>query len=228
MHPSLRILAVMLFIPLVAHGGWLVALLGAFGVALLLTGTGRAGWARFLGMNRRLRWFHLSILLLFGWFTPGRELLPMAGSLSPTAEGLLVGAGRVLILAMVVGAVVWLLERSSRQDLIAGLLWLTCPLAWFGFPRERFAVRLTLVLETVPQVQPIVTEARQAGESQGAKDWPSRARSLFDRVIERAESAPCEPIEIEPGRPPSVRDWGVLVLMFTPLLVLMLWEILRV
>lgn len=218
----------MLFIPLVAHGGWLVALVGAFGIALLLAGTGRAGLARFLGMNRRLRWFYLSIVLLFGWFTPGRELLPLLGALSPTAEGMMTGAGRVLVLALVVGAVVWLLERSSRQELIAGLLWLTRPLAWLGFPRQRFAVRLTLVLETVPQVQPMVAEARQAGESQGSKDWPSRARSLFERVIERAESAPCEPIEIEPGRPPGIRDWGVLVLMFTPLLVLLLWEILRV
>jgi energy-coupling factor transport system permease protein len=225
MHPSLRILAVMIFIPLVAHGGWLVAMVGASGVALLLSGTGRTGWARFLGMNRRLRWFYVSIVLLFGWFTPGRELLPITGFLSPTTEGLLAGAGRVTVLAMVVGAVVWLLERSSRHDLIAGLLWLTRPLAWLGFPRERFAVRLTLVLETVPQVQPMVSEARQVEQAQGAQDWANRARGLFERIVDKAESASCESIEVDPGRPPGLRDWCALALLFSPLLGLMIWQL---
>jgi energy-coupling factor transport system permease protein len=223
MHPALRILALILFIPCVAHGGWLAALAGALGVIVLLSRIGRPAWGRFVVMNRRLRWFYLSILLLFGWFTPGQALWSAAGFLSPTYEGLLLGMGRASILAVVVGAVVWLLERSSREDLVSGLLWLTAPLQCLGFPRERFAVRLALVLETVPQVQPLVAEARQSREGADRQQWAARARGLFEQVLERAESAPCEPLEIREGSPPGVRHWLVLGVWMLPLLILALW-----
>jgi energy-coupling factor transporter transmembrane protein EcfT len=224
MHPALRVLGVMLFIPVVAHGGLLAGLGAGAGVAVLLTGIGSTAWRRCLDLNRRLRWFFVSIILLYGWFTPGRELLPAAGSLSPTLEGLLLGLGRALILAIIVGAVVWLLARSSREELVGAILWLTAPLARLGFPRERFAVRLVLTLEVVPRLHPLVAEARDAGPGAGDMTWAGRARALLDRVIQQATEASPGPMEISmPGRPPW-HHWLMLCVVLAPLFALALWR----
>lgn len=227
MHPALRILGLILFIPLVAHGGLLTGIAGALGVAALLVGVGAAGWRHWLAMNRRLRWFYVSILVLFGWFTPGAELLPALGALSPSREGLLLGLGRVMILAIVVGAVVWLLARSPREEIVAGLLWLTAPFALVGFPRERFAVRLALTLETVPRLQPIVAEAGRAAPDVGRTQWAGRARGLLDRVIRSAEAASCEPMEIPAASSPPWHHWLLLLACLAPILALSLWPPLR-
>jgi hypothetical protein len=223
MHPALRILALILFIPLVAHGGLLTGIAGALGVAVLLLGVGAAGWRHWLAMNRRLRWFYVSILVLFGWFTPGAELLPALGALSPSREGLLLGGGRVMVLAIVVGAVVWLLARSPREEIVAGLLWLTAPFGRVGFPRERFAVRLALTLETVPRLQPLVAEAGKTGSGEGWSHWAGRARGLLDRVIRSAEAAPRKPIEVPAASSPPWHQWLVLVACLSPLFALSLW-----
>jgi hypothetical protein len=227
MHPALRILGLILFIPLVAHGGLLTGIAGALGVAALLLGVGAAGWRHWLAMNRRLRWFYVSILVLFGWFTPGAELLPALGALSPSREGLFLGLGRVMILAIVVGAVVWLLARSPREEIVAGLLWLTAPFAPVGFPRERFAVRLALTLETVPRLQPIVAEAGRAAPDEGQTQWAARARGLLDRVIRSAEAAPCEPMEIPVASSPPWHHWLLLFACLAPIFALSLWPPLR-
>jgi energy-coupling factor transporter transmembrane protein EcfT len=223
MHPALRILALILFIPLVAHGGLLTGIVGALGVAVLLLGVGASAWRHWLAMNRRLRWFYVSILVLFGWFTPGAELLPALGALSPSREGLLLGLGRVMILAIVVGAVVWLLARSPREEIVAGLLWLTAPFGRVGFPSERFAVRLALTLETVPRLQPIVAEAAKAGPGEGQLQWAGRARGLLDKVVGTAEAAPCEPMELPPASSPPWHHWLVLAACLSPLFALSLW-----
>lgn len=224
MHPALRILGLILFIPMLVHGGLLAGVAGACGVAGLLTSTGRTGWLRWLSMNRRLRWFYISIIVLFGWFTPGKALVPEAASLSPTTEGLLLGLGRVVVLAVVVGAVVWLLERSRREELVSGLLWLTGPFAGLGFPRERFAVRLALTLETVPRLQPLLAEVRQAPPQAGRTAWAGRARALLERVIREAGDAPCGPMEIRLPAPPRLLDWLILCLWLAPLAGLALWR----
>ena len=224
MHPALRILGVILFIPLVARGGILSGVVAALGVTVLLSGLGREAWRRCYELNRRLRWLFLSIILLYGWFTPGRELLPVAGMFSPSLEGLLEGLVRAAVLVIVVGAVVWLLTRSTREELVAGLLWLTAPLARAGFPSERFAVRLALTLETVPRLQPMVAEARAATGDAGHASWPGQASALLERVVERAREAPLSPLEIRmPGRPPW-RHWLILCVWLSPLLVLALWR----
>jgi energy-coupling factor transport system permease protein len=50
---------------------------------------------RLLVMLKRLRWLMLAIVLVYGWWTPGAALFPVAGVLSPTVEGLQLGLIRM-------------------------------------------------------------------------------------------------------------------------------------
>lgn len=110
-------------------------------------------------MLRRVRWLLLAILILYGWYMPGTPLLPEWGSLSPTREGLQQGMLRVTALCGIVAAVYLLLTTTSRGELVAGLLWFGRPLRRLGVDDRRFAVRLVLALEAVPQVQDIARAA---------------------------------------------------------------------
>jgi energy-coupling factor transporter transmembrane protein EcfT len=224
MHPALRILGVMIFIPLVAHGGLLTGLVAALGLAVSLSCLGTHALQRWLQINRRLRWFFFSIIILYGWFTPGRDLIPAFAALSPTVEGVVFGIGRAAVLAVVVGAVVWLLARTPREELVGGLLWLTAPLDPLGFPRERFAVRLVLTLETVPKLQPLVVDARGAGAGNGPDAWAKRARMLLDRVLVEARETPLGSMEISLPDRPRAGHWLRLCAILAPLVVLAVWR----
>ncbi|MCG5495306.1 energy-coupling factor transporter transmembrane protein EcfT [Ectothiorhodospira variabilis] len=226
MHPATKILGVILFILCVARANPAVIAGGCCWVALGLWHVGREGVDRFLTMVGRLKWFFLSIILVFGWFTPGTPLLALAPELSPSREGLLLGLQRSLVLVLAVGAVVWLLETTRRDDLVKGLLWLTRPLAILGFPRERFAVRLVLTLEALPRVGLLAREARDRpreaprGVAERLQGLGERAAGLFQGVLHQAQQAPLEPIHLAPVAAPGWRDWLGMALVILPLMAL--------
>lgn len=228
MHPAVQILGVILFIACVAQGGWPVLTAGGALVAAALARLGGGGVRRFVAMALRLKWFFLSIVLVFGWFTPGLSLAPALGLLSPSVTGVLQGLERALVLLLAVGAVVWLLEGTSRERLVQGLLWLTRPLARLAFPRERFAVRLVLTLEALPQVRLLAAEAAAGGAQQAGgprlrlRRLGDRAADLFIRVQEAAEQAPLEPIHLPPEASPAPRHWLALAGVILPLALLAL------
>ncbi|MBK1673823.1 hypothetical protein CKO35_11000 [Ectothiorhodospira shaposhnikovii] len=222
MHPALKILGVILFILCVAQAGWIVLGVGGGLAVAALAATGPAGVSQFWNMSRRLKWFFLSIILVFGWFTPGAPLLDWAGSWSPAREGLMMGLQRTLVLVLAVAAVVWLLQATSRESLVRGLLWLTRPLAPLGLPRERFAVRLVLTLEALPQVRILAAAGRPGflpeGRMARLRGLGHRATGLFREVLEQAEKAPLEPIRLDPLPPPGLLQWLVLCLILLPLI----------
>ncbi|SFM66637.1 energy-coupling factor transport system permease protein [Ectothiorhodospira mobilis] len=227
MHPAVRILGVILYIACVAQGGWPVLMAGGALVAAALARLGPPGLRRFAAMAARLKWFFLSIVLVFGWFTPGLPLAPGLGPLSPSVTGVLQGLERTLVLLLAVGAVVWLLQGTSRERLVQGLLWLTRPLARLAFPRERFAVRLVLTLEALPQVRLLAAEAATSGAQAGGprqrlRRLGDRAADLFHRVLQAAEEAPLDPIRLPSEAPPAPRHWLALALVILPLALLAL------
>ncbi len=136
-------------------GLWVIAL-GSAGFAL-----SRARW-HFLIILRRSRWLLLTMLVLFGWMTPGTPSpgLPMA-----TQEGLVLAAEHVARLLLAIATVAVLLTRLSAAELVSGLRSLLAPLAPLGGFRNRLAVRLMLTLEAVESARhgddnPSMTVAR--------------------------------------------------------------------
>lgn len=208
MHPAIRIVMLVVFAGLLAQGG-LPRLLLSVALLAILYGAMRAVDLAVLGqMLKRMRWLFASLAVVYLWFTPGDPLIPALGTVSPTVEGLRAGALRVGLLIVLVAAVNLLLQSTSREQLLVGLYWLARPLQWLGFSRERLAVRMVLVLETVPHLQSLLRNrkpelrgkpaVRRAGET---------AAQYFEAALEKAERAPCGTIEIAEGCRPPVYQW---------------------
>ncbi|MBN8764671.1 MAG: hypothetical protein J0J02_13195 [Thiobacillus sp.] len=98
---------------------------------------------------RRTRWLMAVLLVTYAYTLPGILLWPSLEWASPTMEGLLQGTLRVGRLALMIIGLAVLLASTPRARLIYGLYGLARPLAWLGFDRRAFAVRLGLTLDYV-------------------------------------------------------------------------------
>lgn len=120
--------------------------------ALLLSGAVLSAAAlklsagRFVILLRRTRWIMLSLLLIYGYATPGTALWMQGGVFSPTNEGLLDGLLQLCRLVFALAGLSIVLGTLSRQQLVGGLYVLAWPLRYIGLSRERIAVRLALTL----------------------------------------------------------------------------------
>lgn len=92
---------------------------------------------------RRSRWLLLTMLVMFGWLTPGT---PLPGIPGASQEGLLLAADNIARLLIALSALSMLLKALDSPKLVAGMRSLLAPIAFLGFPRDRIAVRLALTL----------------------------------------------------------------------------------
>lgn len=95
---------------------------------------------------RRSRWLLLTMLVMFGWLTPGTPLPAIPGA---TQEGLLLAADYIARLFAALATLALLLKALDPPKLVAGMRSLLAPLALLGLSRDRIAVRLALTLEEV-------------------------------------------------------------------------------
>ena len=91
----------------------------------------------------------LVLLLTYALTVPGMPIAAGWGSWSPTQEGLLAGAVRVLRLSLMLIGLAVLLVSTARERLIYGLYVLLRPGECFGVDRRALAVRLGLTLEYI-------------------------------------------------------------------------------
>lgn len=95
---------------------------------------------------RRSRWLLLTVLVMFGWLTPGTSLPGVPGA---TQEGLLLAADYVARLLIALATLALLLKALAPAQLVAGLRSLLAAIALPGPSRDRIAVRLALTLQEV-------------------------------------------------------------------------------
>jgi len=219
MHPAIKIILFLIYGAAVAFGDALSLLAGAVLVLILYLPGPRERLVLALRMLRRMRWFFLSIAVVYLLFTPGR-LLFSAWPWGPTVEGVTGGGQRIASLMLIVFAVNLLLRTTPRPALISAILWCLTPLSWVGLPRERLAVRIALTLDAVDSVQ-VIYRHRPRDDGHGEKpaaDIPpaglkarlwrigATAQRLVLAVIEEAESVPAPAIEVpRPSNPPWVQ-----------------------
>ena len=133
-------------------------------------------------LARKLRWFFLSIVILYFWFYPGTDLLPSLGRFSPSVEGVNQAALRISSLLVVISYSGFLLLLTSRDDLVSGIQYLLSPLGFIGIDSQRFALRLGLVLSIVPQMS-------EQQHLPGEKKKINNVSELIDRAADMIKSA---------------------------------------
>lgn len=173
LHPAtLLLLWMVLAILAQAMHGWALMLVTGLCVVLALFWSA----ARFLNLLRRTRWILLSLLFLYAYVTPGEAIFAQLGGISPVREGVQEGGWQLLRLLMLLAGLSLLLEKLSREELIAALHALLYPLRPLGVNRERIAVRLALTLHYAEQQL-----------QQSAPDWQAVQRWLDHRQAETTQ-----------------------------------------
>jgi hypothetical protein len=216
MHAAIKIVSFMVFGAAVALGNAQNLLLGLLLVLpLYLLGGAHLGHA--IKMLRRLRWLFLSILIIYLFFTPG-QLVFAEVSWGPTYEGLAQGGQRIAALVLLVAAVNWLINSTSQEAFLAAVLWCLQPLARFGFPHERLAVRITLTLEAVGAVRSAYRhESREQpsfpGEQARLFAIVQTAHRLYQKVVTEAQTAPIREIVLPAQSRPPLGQWFIPVLL---------------
>jgi hypothetical protein len=105
----------------------------------------------------------LTMLLMFGWLTPGTPVPLVPGA---SEEGLLLAAASLARLFIALSTVALILKALSVPELVAGMRSLLAPLALLNISRDRIAVRLALTLNEV--------EASRQGENGASASQPSQ------------------------------------------------------
>ncbi len=158
-----RILSLALLTILVNTQGWFGLLIFLIPLVFLYYKNPKPG-KQIVLLARRLRWFFLSIVILYFWFYPGTELIPLLGRYSPTIEGINQAVLRISSLLVIISFSVFLLRLTPREEIISAIQLLLSPLAYLGIDCSRFALRLGLVLSIVPEMtsmQPLAQDKKK-------------------------------------------------------------------
>ena len=174
-HPASLILLGLAVLLAVSSRSGTALLLGALGLALASL---FAATAHFRLLLRRSRWLLLTMLVMFGWLTPGTPVPPIPGA---TQEGLLLAADNLARLLVALSTVALILNALSPPELVAGIRSLLAPLALLKVSRDRIAVRLALTLNEVEA-------SRNAGSDEatpavGALTLPASTIGVVDLVL---------------------------------------------
>lgn len=208
MHPVVALALVVATMACVAAGGWADIALAAVAVVLLWPFvTGLPAW-RLARTVWRLRFFYLSLIVLYGWISPGEPALPALGAFSPSLAGLVSALRYIAVLAVIAMTVQLLMAALSRDELVGALRWWLKPLGVLGLERDRVALRLILVAEVLPRLQALARETTGGTAAQrGPVAVTRRAAAVFERAVAEAETAPPPRIELPALRAPPARDW---------------------
>lgn len=148
MHPSLRILLLILLAVAIQFMGW--RLLAAVGVILVAM----AMYLHVVLLRKllyRSRWLLFTLLAIYAFTTPGEFLHGWDGAIAPTYEGITQGLLQAGRLAAMLAGLALLLGTTPRDALMGGIFWLLQPLRLCGVPAERFTARLWLTLHYAEQ-----------------------------------------------------------------------------
>ncbi len=210
-HPVFRIICFVILSLFLALGSVVQLGVATFCVVVVYAITANCNIPGLLQMLRRMRWFLLSILFVYAWLTPGTPLFGgvFDSSWQPSVEGLWQGGQRLLALILIIASVHWLLLVTRQNQLVGALYWLGSPLAVLGLPRERFAVRLALVLGRVVDVQKqVAAQIEQVDVDKcNIRSYAAVAADLVTGVVSQAEQSRCDVLEVDVADKPPLWQW---------------------
>lgn len=207
LHPGIKILSLILFAAGLPFAS-VVGLMGfsfVLGCAMLMGGSTQLQLA--LSILRRMRWLLLSLLVLYGWYTPGAPLIEFLGDWSPSAEGVRLGLIRIVSLLLIGLAVAWLLASTMMTDLIAGLIWFLAPGRWIGLPLDRLALRIALTMQAVGELREQPVSAPEGPSYSKIRILAETLFVRYEEVLYRAEQMAPQIIEVVLCGTPAWYHW---------------------
>ncbi len=233
MHPVIRILCFLIFCGFVAFGDLPTLLLASVIFVVPLVKPKLVNFLAYFQQLKRLKWFFLSILLVYAWLTPGHVIFPSFSVLSPSVEGLKLGFEHVFALMYIVFALHIFIKTIESDKLIAAILWCLQPLQWVGLPHKSLAIRISLILQVLDQVQIICVQPLQGVRANDPAigglqrllrrmdTIADRITDIFAKVIQGAKAMPMQAITSHFNQPlPPSFQWlypMILLLAFTAL-----------
>ena len=103
-------------------------------------------WQHALTMLLRLKWFFLSILVVYLFLSPA-EFDPF--SINYLSVSLLPALFRISVLVLILLAVNIFIKTTSKEEILSSLVWLFFPLKRLNINVDRFALRAVLTLEYI-------------------------------------------------------------------------------
>jgi energy-coupling factor transporter transmembrane protein EcfT len=232
MHPVIRIVTFLIFTLFVAFGGYSQLI---FSIVILGLFYGLAHshfpWRTSWQMLKRMRWLFLSMLVVYFWFTPGKEVFSALENFSPSWQGIQVGCLRIGSLVMIVTAVNIIIKSTSTELMTGGLLWLLAPLRYVGLPYERLALRIVLTFNMISEIQyefdllkraksdeRVVNNGEQQAASQKFFQRLDRlgvfGANLIGNILSRSQEIGSQPIELPAEPAPPVYQWILPFVLF--------------
>ena len=184
MHPAIRVFSVIIAIVFLTKPHWNIVLSILCLSLSFLMFKGSTLLLSSLKMLWRLKWLYLSILIVYGWFSPGEAIVTLDtidAAYIPTVEGLQVGALRVLVLVTIVSMVAGLLLSLERPQLVSAIIFLSKPLSIIGIDSSRFALLLVLTLDKVLVAETTMHE--MLSNNQERKGLLNKASSLLKDAL---------------------------------------------
>ena len=227
MHPVIRVICFLLLSGFVVFGGLYELALGLLVVSSVVLIKRFQSLELSLRIVRRMKWFFISILVVYLWFTPGTPILDIDIKGLPTVEGVSTGFLRVMSLVLIIFAVNYFVSAIARSSLVEAIVWLLVPVKWLGIDNGRVALRIALVLELIPRVQQIVLDVKQDYLEHGTaltnnqgKTMPANIKArlltasrlieqLFIRVVDEALNMPQERISLAGSSNPPTVQWSI-------------------
>jgi len=183
---------------------------------LLISGKeyGLAVWV----MCKRMKWFWLSLFVLYGWFIPGAPIIyveSISAMYIPSIEGLSAGGLRALALLSIVGAVVLMMKSTPREELIVSIMWLISPLRLLKIKTEQFSARLVLTLDMVTSTDNDIRAALNDSHKNGniITRGIDVMANLLSNIEKQANDCPNTSITLPKLAAPAFYQWLIPIVL---------------
>ena len=223
-HPAVRISILLLGATATALGNYYVMATALGVVAFCYVYFPNSYLTKGVRMLKRMRWFFLSILVIYFWFTPGVPIFGMASSLVPTADGIEHGLHRALTLVLIILMVNLLLQTTSSSRLLVAIYWWIRPLRYVGVNTQRIALRVSLVFDFIQRGHEIIDDAKQkvleksSAEKNKSKLLGVAIGTAIHQVETQSHQMQADTVELPEADSPPWVQWvypiGVIMLVF--------------
>lgn len=198
MHPAIKIISLVIVSIFLTQGGWLTilitgALLLPFYLPFNIPYKKVQGglWPPAIKMLLRLKWFFISIFVIYYFYTPQLQI-PEQSYLNSKLSQLLPGLFRITVLIFILLSVNLFIQTTSKEKILAALLWLFSPLKILHIKTERIALRAVLTLEYIEDLSRRLSEyKKQSNLDIESKKVPVTIRSAdsFDFYLQAKKQA---------------------------------------